>query len=110
MRGNGVGSGLRSAILAAAVLEAAGGDIPPQSCFDHYTQRLRDTMRAHVRNCVDFYRRAAHAVGWSAEIDAMAQALHQLPSGPSMASLMLNDGYLCRAPGAIGSVGGARAT
>ena len=100
LSGNGVGSGLRSAILAAAVLEAAGQDAMPQACFDHYAQRLRKTMRSHVQSCVEFYGRAAHTDGWRAEIGMMIEALHRLPSEPDTAAFMLNDGRLDRMPAA----------
>jgi len=103
LSGNGVGSGLRSAILATAVLDAAAEDTAPQACFDHYTQRLRNTMRSHVQSCVEFYGRAAHATGWRAEIDTMNQALHRLPSGPGVAAFMLNDGRLDRVLGSTAS-------
>lgn len=101
MSGNGVGSGLRSAILATAVLDAAAGDPMPQDCFDHYTQRLRKTMRSHVQSCVEFYGRAAHADGWRAEIGMMTEALQRLPSEPDAAAFMLNEGRLDRVPGAV---------
>jgi flavin-dependent dehydrogenase len=103
LSGNGVGSGLRSAILATAVLDAAAEDTAPQACFNHYAQRLRNTMRSHVQSCVEFYGRATHAVGWYAEIDTMSEALHRLPPGPDVAAFMLNDGRLERMPGAIAS-------
>ncbi len=98
MSGSGIGSGLRSAILAAAVLDAAGRDALSQACFDHYTRRLRDTMRSHVRTCIDFYDRAEHAADWRSEIDAMVDALERLPDGPSGPSFMLNHGHLERVP------------
>jgi 2-polyprenyl-6-methoxyphenol hydroxylase-like FAD-dependent oxidoreductase len=98
MSGSGIGSGLRSAILAAAVLDAAGRDARPQACFDHYTRRLRDTMRSHVRTCVDFYERAEHAADWRGEIDAMVDALGRLPDGPVVPPFMLNHGHLERVP------------
>jgi flavin-dependent dehydrogenase len=100
LSGNGVGSGLRSAILAAAVLEAAGQDAMPQACFDHYAQRLRKTMRSHVQSCIEFYGRAAHTDGWRAEIGMMIEALHRLPPEPDTAAFMLNDGRLDRMPAA----------
>jgi flavin-dependent dehydrogenase len=96
MSGSGVGGGLRSAILAAAVVEAAGRDAMPQACFDHYTRRLRDTMRSHVRTCIDFYERAEHAAEWRSEIAAMADALEHLPDGPAAPPFMLNHGRLER--------------
>ena len=101
LSGNGVGSGLRSAILAAAVLDAARRDAMPQACFDHYAQRLRKTMRSHVQSCVEFYGRAAHADGWRAEIGMMIEALNRLPVESDAAAFMLNDGRLDRVAGAI---------
>jgi 2-polyprenyl-6-methoxyphenol hydroxylase-like FAD-dependent oxidoreductase len=98
LSGNGVGSGLRGAILATAVLDAAGRDAAPQACFDHYAQRLREAMRSHVQSCVDFYRRAAYATGWRAEIGAMVDALLRLPPGQETPSFMLNHGRLDRVP------------
>ena len=100
LSGNGVGSGLRSAILATAVLDAAGQDAMPQAFLDHYAQRLRKTMRSHVQSCIEFYGRAAHADGWRAEIGMMIEALHRLPPEPDAAAFMLNDGRLDRMPGA----------
>jgi len=96
MSGNGIGSGLRSAILAAAVLDAARRETMPQACFDHYAQRLRDALRSHVRTCVDFYGRAANAADWRGEIGTMSEALDRLPSGPSLPAFMLNNGRLDR--------------
>lgn len=98
MSGNGVGSGLRSAILAAAVLDAADREPMPQACFDHYTRRLRDAMSGHVRTCIDFYGRAKYAADWHGEIDAMVEALHRLPSEPDVPSFVLNHGHLERVP------------
>jgi flavin-dependent dehydrogenase len=105
LSGNGIGSGLRSAILATAVVDAAAGDPAPQACFDHYTQRLRNTMRSHVQSCVEFYGRAAHTAGWRGEIDAMSEALRRLPPGPDVATFMLNNGHLKRVPGATAHAG-----
>jgi flavin-dependent dehydrogenase len=95
MSGNGIGNGLRSALLAAAVIEAAGRETTPRDCFDHYAQRLQNAMRSHVQTCVAFYGQAAHAVDWHDEIDAMVEALHRLPSEQA-ASFVLNDGSLQR--------------
>jgi flavin-dependent dehydrogenase len=98
MSGNGIGNGLRSAILAAAVIEAAGRETAPQACFDHYTRRLHTAMRSHVQTCVDFYARAAHASDWRGEIDAMNAALDRLPPAPDVLPFMLNNGRLDRVP------------
>jgi flavin-dependent dehydrogenase len=103
LSGNGLGSGLRTAILAAAVLDAAGRKSTSQACFDHYTRRLRDTMRSHVRSCVDFYRRIAYASAWRIEVGAMIEALHRMPLGPDAPTFLLNHGRLDQLPGAIAS-------
>jgi flavin-dependent dehydrogenase len=98
MSGNGIGNGLRSAILGAAVLEAADRDATSRACFDHFAQRLRNAMRSHVGTCIDFYGRAAHASDWRREIDAMSEALDRVPPGPDMPAFMLNNGRLDRVP------------
>ena len=100
LSGSGVGSGVRSAILAAAVLEAAARDAMPQSCFDHYTRRLRASMRSHVLSCVEFYGRAAYAADWRAEIGAMIEALHRLPAERTAPRFRLDHGRLDRMPAA----------
>ena len=98
MSGNGIGNGLRSAILAAAVIDAVRRETAPQACFAHYAQRLQAAMRSHVQTCIDFYGRAAHASGWRDEIDAMNAALDRLPSGPDVLPFRLNNGRLDRVP------------
>ena len=80
MSGNGIGSGLRTAILASAVLDAAQRSKKPQVYFDHYTWRLHTAMRNHVNNCINFYGRAAYASSWCSEIHAMRTALPQIIS------------------------------
>lgn len=96
LSGTGLGNGLRTAILAAAVLEAAGRGRTPDIYFDHYTRRLRDSMRDHVRSCIGFYRRVAYAESWNAEVTTMNEALHRLPSGPDAPAFMLDRGRLKR--------------
>ena len=96
MSGNGIGSGLKSALLAAAVLDAARRETVPQACFDHYAQRLRDAQRSHVRTCIDFYGRSAHAADWQEEIGRMSEALDRLPRDPDLSPFRLNNGRLDR--------------
>ena len=100
LSGIGVGSGVRSAILAAAVLGAAARDAAPQEFFDHYTRRLRGSMRSHVLSCVEFYSQAACAADWRAEIGAMIEALHRLPAERDAPQFRLDHGRLDRMPAA----------
>src|SRR5262249_11097852 len=96
LSGNGIGSGLRSAILASPVLEAAGKGEKLNALLDHYTWRLRDAMHAHVRNCVQSYSRSIHASYWHREIDAMNKALRRVRSPSNRPSFVLNYGRLDR--------------
>jgi 2-polyprenyl-6-methoxyphenol hydroxylase-like FAD-dependent oxidoreductase len=99
LSGNGIGSGLRGAILAAAVLDAASA--PEPDVVNHYAWRLREAMRSHVRSCIDLYRRAAHANCWSAEIAAMIEMLGRLPAEQEVPQFVLNHGRLERRGAAV---------
>lgn len=96
LSGSGLASGMRSAILAAAVLDAAARDAAPQPYFDHYTRRLRDSMRRHVLSCIELYSQAACASDWRAEIDAMTEALRRLPAEKDTPRFRLDHGRLDR--------------
>jgi flavin-dependent dehydrogenase len=96
MSGGGIASGLRGAILAAAVLDATEGEGTSPACFEHYAQRLRDVMRSHVRSCIELYGRAVNAMAWRAEIRAMVEALQRLPTASAAPAFMLNHGRLDR--------------
>ena len=96
MSGGGIVSGLRSAILATAVLDAAEREGISPACFEHYAQRLRDVMRSHVRSCIELYGRAVNAMAWRAEIRAMVEALQRLPTAGAAPAFMLNHGRLDR--------------
>lgn len=83
--GEGIGTGLRTALLAAAVLEATHAGEPTAACLAHYQQRLHHAALAHVRRCLALYQevqgpQGAHqASTWQADLAAMRAGLAQFP-------------------------------
>lgn len=95
--GDGIGSGVRSAVLAAAVMEAAaqmragaGRDqattptpgqplgVPVHEGLAHYHRRLAHAARVHVQRCIGMYESALHAHTWQDELHAMHTGLGRL--------------------------------
>lgn len=77
--GDGVGSGLRSAMLANAVISAIESGEPLQHCLTHYQRRIELAARTHVSRCIAMYGHAHGALQAQAEIAAMAHGLSALP-------------------------------
>jgi flavin-dependent dehydrogenase len=96
LSGDGVGNALRTAILAAATLDAVVEGAALRDCLGHYEQRVHEAACCHVRNCLDYYRRARPALSWSAEIDAMTVALNRFGMNPEPFAFMLRNGRLTR--------------
>jgi 2-polyprenyl-6-methoxyphenol hydroxylase-like FAD-dependent oxidoreductase len=79
--GDGVGQGLRSGLLAAAVIAAIErGREPQHACLSHYEYRLRRAMLAHLRAAVMFYQSASPDV-WRDEIASANQAIGRIAYG-----------------------------
>ncbi|MFD8984229.1 hypothetical protein [Streptomyces sp. NPDC059564] len=75
LSGTGTAQALRTAILAAAVIDAAArGTAAPRALCAHYTARLRAAYAEHQRSCVRLYGSAFTGLAWSDELDA-ARAL-----------------------------------
>jgi flavin-dependent dehydrogenase len=53
--GDGTGYAARSAILAAAVMEAVSSQEPAACCLGHYDQRLSRAFEHHLVECLRFY-------------------------------------------------------
>jgi len=81
--GDGVGGALRTAALAAGVLEAIedGGSLRP--LLEHHECRLRAATVQHVTRCLAFY---GELTGWNAEIAAMVAGLAALARGRTAAA------------------------
>ncbi|MET8756036.1 hypothetical protein ABZW32_38980, partial [Streptomyces sp. NPDC004667] len=75
LSGTGTAQALRTAILAAAVIDgAARGTAAPRALCAHYAARLRTAYAEHQRSCVRLYGNAFARPAWSDELDA-ARAL-----------------------------------
>ena len=74
--GDGVGAGIRTAILANAVLTGMATGLPLDQGLQHYTQRLQHTFWSHLRACLNYYESSFSSSGWTAEINLM-QDLHR---------------------------------
>jgi 2-polyprenyl-6-methoxyphenol hydroxylase-like FAD-dependent oxidoreductase len=82
LRGDGVGQGLRCALLASAVLGAIDAGRPVAACFAHYRARLAHAFRAHVNACRAHYSAAWNFPLWTGEIAQMASLVATLPAPP----------------------------
>lgn len=71
LSGDGVANGLRSAILAASLIDAVHQGEEVQPCLQHYEWRLRQAAAQHLRTCVEHYRTARFAASWHGEIEVM---------------------------------------
>jgi len=69
--GDGVGHGLRGAVLAARVLQSIAGGEPIQACLAQYENTLSRAMLHHLTLCLGCYRNASTAHAWRSEIDRM---------------------------------------
>jgi flavin-dependent dehydrogenase len=69
--GDGVGHGLRGAVLAARVLQSIAGGAHIQACLTQYENILSRAMFHHLTLCVGCYRNAATAYAWRTEIERM---------------------------------------
>jgi flavin-dependent dehydrogenase len=77
--GDGLGSGLRSAVLASAVLGAIEDGEPMANTLAHFNQRIELAARSHVGRCIELYQTAAGGEQAQAEINSMVRALARMP-------------------------------
>jgi len=73
--GDGTGNALREAILASAVIRAAGRGEPEAALLDHYRTRLLYGFSRHLQMCRDFYAAARQGPWWDAELELIARGL-----------------------------------
>lgn len=67
--GDGVGYGVRSAILAAGLAQAVEHGKDFEICASHFRARLAKAMRAHLSACVKYYGQAGFSPAWKTEIN-----------------------------------------
>ncbi|MFC8451443.1 hypothetical protein [Kitasatospora sp. NPDC057223] len=70
LSGTGTAQALRTAILAAAVIDSAARGTPPGPLCTHYTARLAAAFREHLDRCAALYGEAFPWPAWQDEIDA----------------------------------------
>ncbi len=83
LSGTGTAQALRTAILAAAVIDAAAAGTPADALCTHYATRLRAAFLDHLRTCLRFYETAFTARSWQDEIDATHRAMRVTIPSPS---------------------------
>lgn len=72
--GDGVGHGVRSALLAVATVLAITGGHPPSEVLKHYRDRHRMAFHAHLRHCLHLYGQLDTET-WRSELRVMRQCL-----------------------------------
>ncbi|MDT9698414.1 hypothetical protein [Streptomyces sp. P17] len=75
LSGTGTAQALRTAILAAAVIDAAARGTSADALCTHYARRLRTAHDAHLRTCLRLYEAAFTTGAWQDELDATRTAL-----------------------------------
>ncbi|MGK5693476.1 FAD-dependent oxidoreductase [Streptomyces sp. URMC 128] len=70
LSGTGTAQALRTAILAAAVVDSAAVGTPADRLCAHYAARLRTAFRDHLATCARFYPQAFPTPVWQHELDA----------------------------------------
>ncbi|MEV6974048.1 hypothetical protein [Kitasatospora sp. NPDC093806] len=74
LSGTGTAQALRTAILAAAVIDADATGTPAEALCAHVTRRLRAAYAEHLRTCAGLYGAAFTAPAWQDELDAARRA------------------------------------
>ena len=75
LSGSGTAQAVRTAILAAAAIDAIERGGSAQRVREHYTARLRMAYTDHLRRCLSLYRSAFSGATWQDELDATALTL-----------------------------------
>jgi hypothetical protein len=75
--GDGTGHAVREAILAAAVIEAAGRE-PAQELVEEFRLRLQGGMVRHLAQCEEFYRSGYDSAWWRRQAEDALDGLKRL--------------------------------
>ncbi|MFD5408929.1 hypothetical protein [Streptomyces nojiriensis] len=70
LSGTGTAQALRTAVLAAAVIDAEAGGTPAAALCGHYTARLRAAFAEHLSACAGLYGSAFAPAAWQDELDS----------------------------------------
>ena len=71
--GDGAGNAVREAILAGAVVRAAGRGEPLPDLMAHYRARLLAALQRHLDVCAEFYRTGGDGPWWRAQLEAIRE-------------------------------------
>ncbi|MER5398156.1 hypothetical protein [Streptomyces sp. NPDC002599] len=70
LSGTGTAQALRTAVLAAAVIDSAAAGTPADRLCAHYAARLHTAFRDHLATCARLYPQAFPTRAWQHELDA----------------------------------------
>ena len=76
--GDGVGHGVKSAVLAVAVANSASAGVSEDAAIAHYRSRAVFAFRTHLRHCRDYYSSIRHPEYWRSEVEAIDAAESEL--------------------------------
>jgi hypothetical protein len=98
--GDGTGNAVRSAILAAAVINAVTDGLSWEEGIGYYNWRLQRAFLGHAKLCEGFYRSEFPASVWSDEMERASRASESLQTnetaGNNPARFHLDGLHLCR--------------
>ncbi|MGQ0717288.1 MAG: hypothetical protein ACT4NP_08210 [Pseudonocardiales bacterium] len=75
LSGSGTAHAVRTAILAAAAIDAIDRGHLAQDVLEHYATRIHTAFTDHLRSCLRLYRAAFPSAAWRDEIDITNVAL-----------------------------------
>jgi hypothetical protein len=73
--GDGAGNAIREAILASAVIRAAGGSSNSDDLVAHYQARLLSGFGRHLAQCFEFYKSGRSGPWWDRQVDDLQRGL-----------------------------------
>lgn len=73
--GDGTGHAIREAILAAAVIRAAGASKSGGPLLSHYEARMTAGFRRHLLLCREFYQSGASGPWWHSELESLERGI-----------------------------------
>jgi hypothetical protein len=81
--GDGVGYGVREAILASAVVRAAAGNGDIDELCEHYRARMVAGFRRHLELCREYYRTGGTGAWWRSELEALDRGIAWCGADPA---------------------------
>ena len=76
--GDGVGHGVKSAILAVAVANSAAVTVSTEDALKHFDFQTTSAFASHLKHCHRYYSRIRYAAPWEGEVESIAQAMEKL--------------------------------